>query len=252
MDKKIELVEALEAYGLNKKQAKVYLACLELGLATVQDLAKRSGIRRTTIYSLLDDLEEGCIINIVKQKKKTFIIAQQPEFLLKDMADRKERIAASLPLFQEMKKEGASGSKFIFYRGQDGFKRFWRDLLRSGIKEWLIITSGKEFLSFVSENYITNWIIKEKKKQGIRSRQIITDSLYARNIIKKDTEENRESRLVDAKFPLPAIELVYGNRVAIMSSNFENLLVVIDSREVAQTHRSCFEMIWTGVGNRRQ
>ena len=56
MDKKIELVEALEAYGLNKKQAKVYLACLELGLATVQDLAKRSGVRRTTIYSLLDEL----------------------------------------------------------------------------------------------------------------------------------------------------------------------------------------------------
>lgn len=240
-----KLIQALGIYGLNKKQAKLYLACLGFELVTIQNLAKRSGLRRTTIYSLLEELEKIGLINIVKQKKRTYVTAQSPEVLLEDINKRREKLIKSLPYFKKIKKEPAIfNPKLIFYRGTEGFKNFWRDLLNSGEKEWLISTSGKEFLSFVSESYIVNRIIKEKKRRGIRSRQIITDSHYARGIVKKDKDENRESRIVDPKFPLPAIEIIYGNKVAIISSSFENLLVVIDSGEVAKTHRSYFEMIW--------
>lgn len=249
MNKKPQLIEALSAYGLNKKQAGLYLACLELGLSTVQTLADRSGLKRTSVYSLLEEMEKLGVINIVKQRKKTFLAARPPEALLADFNDRREKIIQSLPDFQEIKRGAAtSNPKLIFYRGREGFKDFWRDLLRSGVKEWLISTSGKEFLSFVSESYIINWIIKEKKKLNIKSRQLITDSRYAREMIKKDKQENRESRIVDSRFPLPAIEIIFGDKVAIISSNFENLLIVIESKEVAQTHRSYFEIIWKFAG----
>ncbi|OGZ32439.1 MAG: hypothetical protein A2V69_02365 [Candidatus Portnoybacteria bacterium RBG_13_40_8] len=241
---KNKLIQALKAYGLNEKQAKLYLTCLEFELITIQNLAEKSGIKRTTVYSLLEELEKIGIINIVKQKKKTYIKAEAPEILLENINQRREGFIKNLPHFKEIKKEPAPNPKFIFYRGVEGFKNFWRDLLNSGEKEWLISTSGKEFLSFVSESYVVNRIIGEKKRRGIVSRQIITDSRYAREIVKKDKNENRESRIVDRKFPLLAIEIIYGNKVAIISSSFENLLVVIDSEEVAKTHRSYFEMIW--------
>ncbi len=243
-----KLTQALKAYGLNEKQAKLYLACLGFELITIQDLAKKSGIKRTTIYSLLEELEKIGAINIVKQKKKTYIKAEAPEILLEDINQKRDKFIKNLPYFKEIKKEPAPNPKFVFYRGVEGFKNFWRDLLNSGEKEWLISTSGKEFLTFVSESYIVNWIIKEKKKRGIKSRQIIADSRYAREIVEKDKNENRESRIIDRKFPLPAIEIIYGDKVAIISSNFENLLVVIDSEEVAKTHRSYFEIIWQFAG----
>ncbi len=245
---KNKLTQALKAYGLNEKQAKLYLACLGFELITIQNLAKKSGIKRTTIYSLLEELEAIGLINIVKQKKRTYIKAEAPEILLEDINQKRDRFIKNLPYFREIKKEPAPNPKFIFYRGVEGFKNFWRDLLNSGEKEWLISTSGKEFLSFVSESYIVNRIIKEKKKRKIKSRQIITDSRYAREIVEKDKDENRESRIVSRNFPLPAIEIIYGNKVAIISSSFENLLVVIDSEEVAKTHRSYFEMIWQFAG----
>lgn len=184
------------------------------------------------------------LINIVKQKKRTYIKAEAPEVLLEEINQKRDKLIKNLPYFREIKKEPAPNPKFIFYRGVEGFKNFWRDLLNSGEKEWLISTSGKEFLSFVSESYIVNWIIKEKKKRGIKSRQIITDSRYAREIVEKDKDENRESKIVPRQFPLPAIEIIYGDKVAIISSSFENLLIVIDSEEVAKTHRSYFEIIW--------
>ena len=244
MIKRPELIQTLETCGLNKRQAELYLACLGLERSTVQNLARRSKIKRTTIYSLLGELEDFGIINIIKQKKKTYVVDKPPEVILEILNEKKEKFMKSIPLFEEIKKESDLGPRFIFYRGAEGFKNFWRDILRSGTSEWLILTSGKEFLTFVSESYIQNWIIKEKTKRGVRSRQIITDSRYAREIIKKDQKEGRESRIVDSRFALPAIEIVFGDRVAIISSSFENALVVIESKEVAQTHRSYFEMIW--------
>lgn len=238
------LINALEACGLKQKQAKLYLACLSFELATIQDLAKKSGLRRTTIYSLLTELEKIGAINVVKREKKTYIVPKPPETLLKDINERRDKLINALPHFEEIEKTPDSRPKFIFYRDAEGFKNFWRDLLDSGVKEWLITTSGREFLSFVSESYITSRIIKEKKRLGIKSRQIITDSRYAREIVKKDKEENRESVIISPKFSLPAIEIIFGNKLAIISSNFEGLLVVVESEEVAQTHRSYFELIW--------
>lgn len=239
-----QLLEALKAFGLNEKQANIYLACLEVDLITVQNLAKKSGLKRTSLYSYIDELEKIGIIQKAKQGHKTYLTAKNPEVLLKDINNRREQLLASLPYFEEIKKKKTPGPKFIFYQGRDGFKNFWRDLLHSGTKEWLIITSGKEFLSFVSESYINNWIIKTKKEANIKSRQIISDSKYAREIIRKDKEENRESIIIGPDFPFPAIKVIYDDKVAIISSAFEDMFVVIHSAEVAQTHRSLFELIW--------
>ena len=238
------LIQTLTAYGLNEKQAKIYLACLEFDLMTVQDVAKKSGVKRTSIYSYIDELEKMGIINRSQQGHKTYLAAKDPEILLADLNEKRNQLIASLPNFNELKRKPSPRPKFVFYQGRDGFKNFWRDLLRSGVKEWLIITSGKEFLSFVSESYINNWIIKTKKQANIKSRQIISDSRYAREIIKKDKEENRESIIIGPEFPLPAIKIIYEDKVAIISSAFEDMFVVIESAEVARTNRSLFELIW--------
>lgn len=43
----MDIIASLRQFGLNEKQAKVYLACLELGSASVQKIAKKAGVERT-------------------------------------------------------------------------------------------------------------------------------------------------------------------------------------------------------------
>ena len=40
-----ELISTLHQLGIEEKQAQVYLACLELGSATVHELAEKSGVK---------------------------------------------------------------------------------------------------------------------------------------------------------------------------------------------------------------
>lgn len=241
------IIEGLQAFGLNKNQANIYLACLKLPEPTIQNISEESGIKRTSIYSMLDELEEKNIVKYTKEGKKTYIKAKSPKHLMRSLEEKQKKIKKSLPILTKMheeQKKNLEDPEIIYFRGKEGFKNFWKDIFESGTKEWLIITSGKEFLSFVSENYIKNHIIKEKRKQNIKSRQIISNSSYAKQIVKKDIFENRESRIVDPKYRLPVIEIIYKNSVATISSNFDNLIMVTKNKNVAETHRSYFEMIW--------
>src|SRR3989339_887310 len=219
------IIEGLRAFGLNKKQANIYLACLKLPRPTIQNISEESGIKRTSIYTMLSELEEKEVIKYTKEGKKTYIKAKSPQNLLRSIEEKHKKIKKSLPALNRLYKEQKQNSEnleIIYFRGKEG-------------------------LSFVSENYIKNHIIKEKRKRNIKSRQIITNSTYAREIVKKDIFENRESRIIDHKYKLPVIEMIYENSVAIISSNFDDLIMVIKNKNVAETHKSYFEIIWQQV-----
>ena len=48
----------LQDAGLSETEAKIYLAALELGQTSVSRIARKSGIKRTTIYLSLENLME--------------------------------------------------------------------------------------------------------------------------------------------------------------------------------------------------
>ena len=63
----------LQGIGLTKEQVEVYLAGLELGEASVQNLAKKANIKRPTTYLILDELKaKGLFSQVLKGKKKIF------------------------------------------------------------------------------------------------------------------------------------------------------------------------------------
>ena len=63
----------LKQLGLLEKEAKVYLASLELGEATVLELAKKSALNRTTVYVEIEKLgQRGLVSSIEKGKKRYF------------------------------------------------------------------------------------------------------------------------------------------------------------------------------------
>ena len=52
--------DLLTNLGLSEKSAQVYVAALSLGTSSVQTLAKKSGLKRPTAYSYIEELlQEG-------------------------------------------------------------------------------------------------------------------------------------------------------------------------------------------------
>jgi len=58
----MNIIEQLNQLGLNGRQARVYLALLQLGSATAIEIAKYTKYKHPTVYDVLDILKEKRLI----------------------------------------------------------------------------------------------------------------------------------------------------------------------------------------------
>ena len=243
-----KIVETLRKIGLSDKEAAIYLAALELGEASASALAKSSRVKRTTVYSLLDRLLDIGALVKTRHKKQTRYVAEPPSVLLKQAKENLSEFEASLPDLEEYRTSIYQKSRVYYLYGVSGFKQLWDKIFSTEEKEYRIITQGENFLDFVKEKYIINEIIKRKRELGIKSRQLISDSQYAREIVAKDGRENRVSKILPPYYKLPFTEIVCGDFVAFIPPRFEEFIFIIEDSHFAKTRKSLFEILWDSTG----
>lgn len=137
----------LRKLGLKEKEARVYLAGLELGANSVQNIAKKAGITRPTTYEILKNLQAKGLSSQTKEGGKRYFVAQSPEKILdllrlqKRELEEKERefirIIARLESRYAFKESGVQ-----MFRGKEGI-----DIL----KEQILFTPTKDIMVFTSE-----------------------------------------------------------------------------------------------------
>ncbi|HBR80028.1 TPA: transcriptional regulator, partial [Candidatus Uhrbacteria bacterium] len=64
--------------GFSDKEAAVYLAALQLGLSSIQDIAKKSGVNRATTYLLVDVLIKKGLMGVFVKDGRKFFAAESP------------------------------------------------------------------------------------------------------------------------------------------------------------------------------
>lgn len=242
-----DLVQIVKKIGLNTKEAKIYLAALELGEASIQDLAKNSNIKRTTLYYIIDELLESGVLIRVKTGRKTYYIAEQPANLLQNAKDNVADFEDFIDLLEDKANRFRKKPGIYFLYGSVGFKQAWDMILNTKEKEYRIITEGVNFLDYVKEKYIINELIAKKKKLGVSSRQLITNSEYARSIIAKDVRENRVSKILPAIYKLPFTEIITESIVVFISPRFGNMIFVVEDEAFSKTRKSMFEITWESI-----
>lgn len=239
-----DLIEIVKNLGLTTKAAKIYLAALELGEASVQQLAQRSRIKRTTLYYILDELVEAGILIATKTGKKIYYVPEQPATLLKNIKEKVVSFEESLALLEDKAAHMNRKPRVYFLYGSAGFRQAWDMILSTKEKEFRIITEGENFLDYVKERYILDEIIAKKKKFGVRSKQLIRISEYARKVVAKDIQENRVSKFLPPIYKLPFTEIITETLVAFISPRFNNMIFVVENDAFSRTRRSIFETLW--------
>jgi len=92
----------LRKLGLKEKEVSVYLAALELGFTSVQNIARQTSLSRPTVYEIIKELIKNGLMRELKRKgtfqgERTYFAAESPDALLgllrvqKREIDEKER-----------------------------------------------------------------------------------------------------------------------------------------------------------------
>lgn len=242
----MKLNDILEQFGLTQRQARVYLATLELGESTIQNIAKQADIERTGTYHLIDSLIQAGLVSCIIKKKKNYYSAREPEVISNIAKSRAKLIDQYLPEFKALYNLSDSKPKVRLFEGMEGIKTIF--------ERTLDLKKGEEILAFSSFNiahrYISEWghdYVKRRAAKGIFARDITEDSLEAKEHQSRDKEELRETRMVPKdRFPFTNEINIYRNIVIIISYR-EMIGLVIESEDIAKMLKTIFELSWLGA-----
>lgn len=99
------LTKELIKFGFNKLQAKLYLSGLRKGPSLMAELAREAGIKRTTVYYLMEEMIRRGYFSEKKSGRRTHYVAVAPKQLQRMVEQRQRLITKILPSLNSINKD---------------------------------------------------------------------------------------------------------------------------------------------------
>jgi HTH-type transcriptional regulator, sugar sensing transcriptional regulator len=243
----MRLENELIQIGLSEKEAKVYLAALELGPTNIQNVTKKSGIKRSTVYEMIKNLQlTGLISETVKGKRLEYI-ASEPEKLKKNIAEKETLLKEILPELKSLNNTGFVKPKITYYEGRDGLRQIYNLALETKTKKVAWVSPIRSIYETVGEKFLEEHIEKRAKdKYWIRSIQITDQQVDTYKYLNPATFDATFRRV---KFSPPGMDIqntigIWDDKVAVISSRKEGFGFIIESEDYKNTMLSFYELLW--------
>lgn len=245
------ITKELINFGFSDKEAAVYLAALQLGLSSVQDISEKSGVNRATAYLIIDGLiKRGLISSFIKDGRKRFA-AESPDKLLsllrlqKNELEEKEReLVAVLPKLLAIHNIEGDKPQIRYLEGFDGV---------ASVMKLFEETEG-EFVQIVNMDEVEQLLLffqyRARHLDSLRARKVsyrVLAVMDEPDFSKVPNLPGGEIRLIPAdKFPLKGDISVRGNTIFMYSFQKKMIGIVITSADLANTIRQLFNVAWEG------
>ncbi|MDO8676272.1 MAG: helix-turn-helix domain-containing protein [Candidatus Azambacteria bacterium] len=249
----IRLESEIKKLGLSDKEAKVYLAVLELGQASVAEIAVNSGVVRVTAYVILEELRKKGLVSTFLKGKKTIFAAEPPVRLKNLFETEKEKLEKNfsdlkniLPDLNKLYESLGERPKVRFFEGIEGIKAIREDILKTRAKNMEEIVpldishkyfppSGKDHRKVMNEKlkHVNCRVIYTSKKG-----QILQENKGAKERVKFIKPE---------LFPISSEVVLFGNKTIIVVTKNKKFGIIIEDELITKTFRAVFNVLWQNL-----
>lgn len=243
-----KLKQALLKFNLTEKEILAYMALLEKGASSVQNISRHTGINRVTIYAAIDELKNKGLAAESKKGKRKLFVAENPEALKNIIEERKKQVAAEekilhnliLPTLKAVDIHQENRPEIKFFEGLQGIYKVYDDYILDSLN---VIGCG----SYDSVLKISSWeaekkYINEMKKRKVFFRGILEDTPVNRKFdgISKGVMHNK---FLPLEIKVSADILVFGPMTALISYEKE-AATLIEDRTIAESIKMYLEFMW--------
>jgi sugar-specific transcriptional regulator TrmB len=253
LDNKNKVLSLLSKLGLSKEESLIYIEVLKSPKTHLR-LSHITGINRTKVYRLVEQLEKKSLITRRTDDRGTFLTATDPTNLEVDLVAREEGLRKQreafhdvLPRLSEMQERGDSAFVVRTYEGPEGIKQMlWHELKAES--EIVIFGSG------TTEELITDHYWSERHRQlsaraGYRTRELMNQDKdhrpvdFTKHAEFMDLYEHK--RIPSSVLPLNNQTSVYNDTVATYYWRHDQKVgVEIINKAYADMMRQIFEHYW--------
>ena len=231
--------EFLQNLGLTKTEITIYLKLLEINKGSASEIADKSKCYKKNVYDALERLAKKGLVSYAKVENKRIYNAAAPEKLIEFLDVRKREIQTVLPQLKAIYGSPAVREEVLsVFKGKNGVKSIFEDIIKSKSNYDKLGSESrfKELFPYYYQQY------QDKKKENNISCRVIC-SLNERESVPAKYAVGK-IKFLPNEFLNPATTIIYDDKVAIIIWKEEPLGVLMNSKEVANSHQYYFELLW--------
>ncbi len=232
--------DVLKQLGLTEHESNAYLALLEIGEATVQQVAKKASIQRPNCYAVLDSLVKQGLVSRTFPKGRRFYVAEDPSVLTRIHQQRSVMLSSVLPDMRSLFTHAPVHTKTRFYEGKEGIKQIYEEILESDGYDGIY---SPDVLAPVWGEYSSEFGIRAAKK-GLKIRELIATRkppVDYEHYFKKPLQEIRYL----SKDQIVTTDIVFfENKLVLVAYQPTLHAVVIEGSSIVETQLLLFEIAW--------
>lgn len=241
------LTEKLTKFGLSEKEAKMYLAALELGEANMKQVADKAGIKRTTAYDVIDSLIARGYLGKTAKRKRTFYVAKDPRHLEERLDEQRAVIRSALPELLSIANLLDYKPRIRFFESDDGIKEVYLDTFlypKKNIYAWVT----DRVWSILDQDFIDHYL-ENRVKKGIPAYVIAPNTKLIRRYQALDSKFLRKTLIETASGFSTAVEIdLYGEQSIGIMAFEERIGLIIESKKLWVTLKAIFDRHWAFLG----
>lgn len=248
--------EILKQLDFTDKEIEVYLTILESGKVTPTDVAKLTGINRTTVYSVAKELIKRGVVAEDLGGQTLYLVALPPQDLKsvvqkeeKKLEEKKSLVEKAIAELQNYARDTKYSVPKIVFIGEDDLENYlykqtavWNESIMKYDGCWW----GFQDQSFV--RYYEDWIDWYWQTGSPKNMKLKLLSNESAEKIKKKKYENRKIKFWDDSKDFTATTWINGDYVVmIVTTTRPHYLVEIHDSVLAHNMREVFKGIWKTV-----
>ena len=227
--------------GLTETEARLYLALLELGKASVVEIAKKSRVKRPTCYVNLDSMIEKGFVSKLPETKRLAYVAVDPKIILRQLKSKVFEFEELVPYYRA-KLNKDTLPQILFYEGREELQKTYKRVVFTDPSDRLYAfgTNVKQMNQTFPKLY-EEWH-KYYVKRFKDVREIVVNNTAGKNYIKKHSDPD-DVRLMPPELTTYSDTLIMDSKVFMVS--LDNLFgILIDSVDIADTYANFFKLAW--------
>ncbi len=246
MSKK-DLKFTLKEIGLSENEASVYLASLSLGPTSVLQISRVADLRRTTVYSVIEELKKKGLMNIEIAGFKQLYVAEDPKKLKAVLKNREAEFNELLPEFEALYNLKQSGSEIRYYQGLESVKNALNMILEDTKPhdEYLVIADQQKW--YDQDPKFFQDFMEKRAKKPLKIRMLLRDSDLTREHKKFEKNYNISIRILPKETNLNTDLCITPQHLMIQQIKAPVIALMIDNQSIIETHREMFEIIWRSI-----
>jgi len=235
--------------GLSEEEILVYLSALEHGTVTVLELARNTGIPRTTVYLLIDSLVEKKLLVLGSGEKKKHYLPASPEDLIRLAQLKKEQMQETLhslrdelPQLHALYRLYHTQPRIQYYQGKNEIIKLFAEALKEE-KIYLYLLS-QDFTSYFG-SYLKTFR-DEFKKRMCYTKEILSESVANLQYQKENNSMRNQIILLSQSDVINIDSMIYGDKIAFLTYKDGQLhATVVCDKDIEYFEVIKFNAVWS-------